>query len=393
MEDRTRKITCLQVHNDYQVPGGETKTAEGIASLLESYGIKVIRYYKSNNEFKEAGIWTKVRVGFRSIYNKCTVEEISKILKRENVDFALIHNVMPVVSNSVYEVLQEHGIPIIKYIQNYNLICLNGALDHGNLCKKCSPNCFKGVVNGCYKNSRMYSFVKYIVKYKLDQNYLPHVAAFMPNSNYVKNIHREFGLNVENFFVMHNYIDVEDINWNYSNYDSYYLYFGRISREKGIFTAIGAFKDIADSQLIIMGTGEAEDELIKSLVGCNNVNYIGGKSGEEVKSVIKKAKCVIVPSEWDEPLPRTILEAYACGMPVIGANRGGIPEMIKENETGYIYHAGDVDDLKAMIRTVNSLTLSQYNNMRKKCLNECKKRYSRESYYFRFISCLEKLRI
>ena len=156
MNDK-KQLTCLQIHNDYQIPGGETKTAILIADLLERHGIRVIRYYKTNKEYAgRINLINKIKYGVNSIYNKTTVNEINKIIRENNVDFALVHNVVSVISNSVYKVLVQKKIPIIKYLQNYNLICLNGALNHKNECKKCSYNNIIGIKHKCYKNSYEY---------------------------------------------------------------------------------------------------------------------------------------------------------------------------------------------------------------------------------------------
>lgn len=390
-EQKQYRLTCLQVHNDYLIPGGETKTAQRIADLLESYGIKVIRYYKSNESLQSTGVIAKVKNGLKSLFNHTTIKEVNKIIEKEKIDFALIHNVMPIISNSVYQVLLDNGIPIIKYIQNYNLICLNGALDHGKECEKCKKTCWNGVKNGCYKNSKLYSLVKFLVKKQLDDKYLRHIAAFMPNSEFVKNKHHEFGVNVDRMYVMYNFIDLEEIDSDEDNYSSYYLYFGRISQEKGVFTTVDAFKDLPDLKLIIMGNGECEEQLKKYIEGVPNIDYIGGKYGIELTNVIKKAKCVIVPSEWDEPLPRTILEAYACGVPVIGAECGGIPEMIEREDTGYIFKAGNKEEIKNVIRKIDNLFCKQYDDMRRNVVDKCKETFSRKAYLNRFTKCLQKI--
>ena len=386
------QMTCLQVHNDYQIAGGETKTAERIADLLESYGIKVIRYYKSNKSFQNAGYIEKVKIGVYSVFNPKTISEVSEIIKKENVDFALIHNVMPIISNSIYQVLIDHNIPVIKYIQNYNLVCLNGALDHGAECERCKKTCWNGVKNACYKDSRIYSFIKYLAKKYMDIKYMSKIDAFMPNSEFVKGKHKEFGIREDRMHVMHNFIDMEDIKLNAENFDSYYLYFGRISREKGVFTAVKAFKKLPQSKLRIMGTGECEEQLKEAIFDFPNIEYVGSKSGKELVDNIKKAKCVIVPSEWDEPLPRTILEAYAYGIPVIGAERGGIPEMIVNGITGYIF-SNSVNNLERNIERIRDLSIEEYNRMRLDCIKICRNYYSKDAYYSRFFNCLSYIRV
>ncbi len=121
-------LTCLQVHNDYQKTGGETKTAICLGDFLEECGIKVIRYYKDNKSFEGSSTLSKIRVGINSLYNFKTVKEINNLLSDQHIDFAIVHNVLPIISNSIYGVLIKKRIPVFKYVQNYNLICLNCSL-------------------------------------------------------------------------------------------------------------------------------------------------------------------------------------------------------------------------------------------------------------------------
>jgi glycosyltransferase involved in cell wall biosynthesis len=210
----------------------------------------------------------------------------------------------------------------------------------------------------------------------------------MSNSKFVLEKHVQYGIDRDKIYVMTNYIEPAvnkaDI---LNNYRGAYLYFGRISYEKGVFTAINAFKNMPEYKLLIMGNGECEEKIVTEISEYINIEYIGGKSGMEMLSVLKQSKCVIVPSEWEEPLPRTILEAYSCGIPVIGSDKGGIPEMVK-NGLGYIFKAGNYKDLADSVRKFELLSETEYLNYRKNCLLECELSYSKKSYYNRFADCL-----
>ena len=383
------KLVCLQIHNDYIIPGGETKTAKAICDLLEEYGIEVIQYYKDNQELENNGMLGKLWSGINSIYNYRVKKEIESIISNRHIDFALIHNVMPLISNSVYDVLVENNIPIIKYIQNYNLVCLNGALDHGEECIKCKKNPIVGVKNCCYKDSLIYSLVKYISKNNLSKHYVDKIDAFMPNSRFVLNQHKLFGMDTSNMHVMYNYVDCHMKNNLSENFKNYYLYFGRLSKEKGIITTIEAFKSLPNVRLIIMGSGELEGFINSSIKSYDNIEYIGSRTGNELGDVVSNSKCVIVPSEWDEPLPRTILEAYSFGVPIIGADRGGIPEMIDEGNTGYSFEAGKVTSLVNVIKRFERLSIEEYIEIRKKVYKYTKENYSKDCYLKRFKDCIQ----
>jgi len=388
MEDR--QLVCLQIHNDYQIPGGETKTAYLIADLLERNGIRVIRYYKTNMEYEgESGVVGKIKTGFHALDNPETTREIEAILEQNHVDFALVHNVVSVISNAAYKALIKRGIPIIKYLQNYNLVCLNGALDHGEVCERCQKNNLVGVKCKCYKGSTAYSFIKYLIKRDMDKHILPHISAFMPNSEFVMKEHVRRGIDGSKMYVMYNYVDIPQIE--YAGERNYYLYFGRLTGEKGVMTTINAFEKMSDQRLVIMGSGTLEEEVKKRAEKSSNIEFIGSREGQELLEYVAKAKAVIVPSEWDEPLPRTILEAYSQGTPVIGANRGGIPELIEEGKTGVVFEAGNENALKNAVNQIEYLSEIVYENMRNACLKRLKEEYTESAYYSRFMDCVKEI--
>ena len=391
MADHVRGLVCLQIHNDYQIAGGETKTARLIADLLEENGIRVIRYYKSNKELLDVGMFKKIGIGLRSLGNRRTVREITQILDTDHVDFALVHNVLPLISNSAYKVLVKRNIPIIKYLQNYNLVCQNGALDRGDECRRCMAHPLVGVAKACYKNSRIYTMIRMLIKRDMDKHYLGRISAFMPNSEFVMRKHCACGIEKGKMHVMYNYIDGEPCQMNGEPERTVYLYFGRISREKGVMTAVHAFENMPELRLEIVGSGEMQEELEQYLKDhkSTNIQYLGAKYKEELNRKIFCAKCVLVPSEWDEPLPRTIMEAYLQGTPVIGTNRGGIPEMIISTKTGFLYESGNIENLTAQVQRMESLSHDEYLCMRKNCYEELSRVYSKQMYFERFAHCVK----
>lgn len=393
MADYARELVCLQIHNDYQVAGGETKTAQLIAGLLEENGIKVIRYYKSNKDFLNAGMFKKLGIGLRSLGNRQAAQEIEQILERESVDFALIHNVLPLISNSAYKVLAKRKIPIIKYLQNYNLLCQNGALDQGDACRRCMKNPMTGVKKACYKNSKIYTLLRTLIKRDLDKHCLDKISAFMPNSEFVMRRHCACGIKQEKMHVMYNFIEGEPCQVSGTPERTGYLYFGRISREKGIMTAVRAFEALPGLKLDIIGSGETQEDLKQYLKERTipNIQYLGPKYKDELNRNIFHAKCVIVPSEWDEPLPRTILEAYLQGTPVIGTNRGGIPEMIIPGKTGFLYESGNIDNLISQIQRMEDLSPADYLHMRRNCHEEISRVFSKQKYFERFMLCVKEI--
>ena len=384
--------TCLQIHNDYLIPGGETKSVHLIGKVLEENGYHVIRYYKNNKNIPVQTI-QKILTGFKSLYNTNTIKELEEIISHNDISFAIIHNISPLISNSVYDVLHKHHIPIIKYIQNYNLLCLNGALDHGKHCKRCKINLFEGVKCKCYKNSLLYSIQKYIQKKIFDKKYKDNINAYIAISNFVKQKHIEYGIPSKLIHTIYHFIDnpynIED-KFDYNKFNirqRYVLYMGRLSQEKGILTLLQTFKSLPDFNLKIMGTGDLKNKLQEYVnkEKLNNISFLGFCSGETKSNLISQAYALIVPSEWDEPFGRIVIEAYQYGTPVIVTDRGGLPELVNDGITGYIYKCKDCNDLRNKILTLMNLDLQSYHKLRQECIKMTENNFT-STFYIRNIN-------
>jgi len=144
-------------------------------------------------------------------------------------------------------------------------------------------------------------------------------------------------------------------------------YFGRIEIDKGLLTLIIAMKEIPSILLKIIGEGSYLQELTSyvALNSINNVRFLGYKTGSELQYEIKKSICVVLPSEWYENNPLSVIEGFALGKPAIGARIGGIPELIIDGVTGYLFRSGDEKDLRDKILWM----VSDNNNIRKMGMN------------------------
>jgi glycosyltransferase involved in cell wall biosynthesis len=174
--------------------------------------------------------------------------------------------------------------------------------------------------------------------------------------------------------------------------EKYFLFFGRLSYEKGVKTLLEAFKTLPQCKLKIVGTGPKEDEL-KAFVKCNdmkNVVFLGYKHGKELSDLVSNAYFAIVPSEWYENNPMTIIESYSAGTPVIGAKIGGIPEIVVEGKTGYQFKSGDSDELCAKIQMADHLQEEDYTALSQGTLDFATNNLSLESYYPKLISFYKK---
>jgi glycosyltransferase involved in cell wall biosynthesis len=145
---------------------------------------------------------------------------------------------------------------------------------------------------------------------------------------------------------LHNFI--ENVEWKETHKKDYVLYFGRFSEEKGIKTLLKVCKELPDIPFIFAGSGPLEE----TLTGVPNIRNVGFQKGAVLEQLIREARFSIYPSEWYENCPFSVMESQMYGTPVLGADIGGIPELIEVGKTGELFQSCNADDMKAKILTM-----------------------------------------
>ncbi len=276
--------------------------------------------------------------------------KIEHLVRLEKPDIVHLNNIAHQISPSILQVFRKYRIPVVMTLHDYKMVCASYLMiNHGKICEACKNGkyhmCF---LKKCVKDSRMKSFVNMI------EMYLHHrilriydsIDVFISPSLFLKKKLEDMGFN-RKIIYLPNFIEDNGTTLPHKTKVNTVLYFGRLSSEKGIKTLIKAGRGL-DIELRILGTGPYEDAL-KQYVKTEhirNVFFLGYKTGNELTVEIGNALVVVVPSEWYENNPRTVLEAFSLGTPVIGANIGGIPELVLNNETGLVFEPADIDDLK-----------------------------------------------
>jgi len=198
--------------------------------------------------------------------------------------------------------------------------------------------------------------------HKLLGSYRHCVDAFIVPSRFYIEKFTEWGMPASMFRYVPNFVDVQRYTPHPESGDAF-LYFGRVIRQKGVATLIRAAA-AAQSKLLIAGTGPQMEEMRTLAVTLNaDVTFLGHLGGQQLHDVIRSCRAVVLPSEWYENAPVSLLEAYALGKPVIGARIGGIPELIRENETGACFESGQVESLRRVLEDFRARPLRQLADM------------------------------
>ncbi|MCI7019097.1 MAG: glycosyltransferase family 4 protein [Clostridiales bacterium] len=213
-----------------------------------------------------------------------------------------------------------------KCLGGHFLNCMKGRCIHGSLAKSAVGTLEAVLWNGCgvYKNIDVIICCSEFLKTKMGTN--PLFA----------------GKTV----AMHNFVD--RISYEKAEKKDYVLYFGRFSREKGIDTLIQVCKALPEIPFIFAGTGPLEEEI----AGVPNIQNVGFQRGQALETLIREARFSVYPSEWYENCPFSVMESQMYGTPVLGANIGGIPELIEPGKTGELFESGNAAQLKEKIQAL-----------------------------------------
>jgi len=308
----------------------------------------------SNVEYDKPSFRQNVKAAGRLLYSWEARSNIERLLQNQKPDLAHLNNIYHQISPSIIHTLRKHKIPIVMSLRDFKLVCASySMLANGKICELCKGGryyqCF---LKSCVKDSRAKSLLN------TAEMYLHHkilhiydlIDIFISPSQFLKTKVEEMSYK-RKIIYLPNFINIEEYKPRYDSEEKTIVYFGRLSREKGLLTLIEAMDKLQDITLKIIGDGPLKEELRSkiAILGLNNIMMLGYMSGELLKEEIQKSMFVVLPSECNENNPRSLIEGFALGKPAVGARIAGIPELVKDWETGLTFKMGDSDDLRSKI--------------------------------------------
>ena len=322
-----------------------------------------VEAYTSDMDFHNGSKLSKLFLPLKTIYSFEARKQIRKVLDDFKPDVVHLNNFNYQLTPSIivetvkWRKKNKRQCKILYTAHDGQLVCPNHLFKNPNtnqICEKCIDgkymNCAKGK---CVHGSTMKSLVGSMeaIFWKKKKVY-KHIDTIICCSEFMKTKLDHNPILAERTVALHNFVD--DVEWKETEKKDYVLYFGRFSEEKGIGTLIHACKDLSEIKFVFAGVGPMEDQINE----ITNIENAGFKTGKELEKLIREARFSIYPSEWYENCPFSIMESEMYGTPVIGADIGGIPELIKVGETGELFESGNIEELKDTIRAL-------YNNKAK----------------------------
>lgn len=339
----------LFVHNRYQQRGGEDSVVDAEIALLRNYAHEVDFYERHND-----GIEGVSRLGLlcQTMWSKITTAELTKRLEVLQPDVIHVHNTFPLISPSLYWAASRAKVPVVQTLHNFRLLCPQAMLlREERVCEDCLGHVpWLGIMRGCYRESKLQSAVLtgMLSLHRGLGTYQNKVTRYIALNDFCRAKFIEGGLPAERISVKPNFVNMLAPDFNGRRGGM--LFVGRLSSEKGISTLANAAGRLSDVSFSVIGTGPDEG-LFSHL---SNVHLLGFHDQEAVCAAMCRATCLIMPSIWYENFPRTLVEAFACGLPVIASRLGAMAELIEDGRTGLLFEPGNEIDLAEKIAWAES---------------------------------------
>lgn len=313
--------------------------------------------YTATMDFHSKTLPQQILCFLRVVYSREAKNKMKKLLEYFHPDVVHINNfnyqLTPTILLAIKKYQERYGkkIKVVYTAHDPQLVCPNHYMycpNRQQVCEKCLDgdfiNCIIGrcihdsVVKSClgafeaayWRRRKIYSVLdavvcpSFFIKEKLDRN--PELSG--------------------KTMVLRNFVETDD--WGIKGKGDYVLYFGRYSEEKGIRTLLKVCRELPDIPFAFAGNGPLE-ELID---GFPNVRKLGYLSGRTLEEAVCGARFSVCPSECSENCPFSVLESIKCGTPVLSSDRGGLPELIEEGHTGWLFPAGNSSALREKIKQI-----------------------------------------
>jgi glycosyltransferase involved in cell wall biosynthesis len=323
------------------------------------------KYFVSNLSLHPKNLKDAARAAGRIFYSREAKRKFTALIKDHRPDIIHIHNIYHQISPSILAVAKTFKIPVVMHLHDYKLICPNYKLFvKGKVCRRCrGGKYYNCLLNNCLHDSRLESLggtLEMYFQHAIWPIYKTGVNLFIAPSRAMEKTVVDFGWPKEKIKFLCNFFPgrISEGDSPAPAAGNYLLYFGRLAAEKGVATTLEALT-LNQKYLKIAGTGPEEKNLralTEKLKLEKRVEFLGFKTGQELEDLIAGAKAIIIPSIWLENMSLSLLEALAHGQAVIAANIGGIPEIIKDGQNGWLFSPGDSRELAEKIKLVAELT-------------------------------------
>ena len=332
-------MRILIVNKFYYRRGGDCVVAQRTESMLRQHGHDVAvfamqyrlndpsawsKYFASEVDFDHSSLnGFKRMMGYGDISNS-----FKKILNEFKPDVVHLHNIHSHISPVVARLAHEYGSRVVWTMHDYKLICPGYTCTRDDAaCHACFQRKWNVILHKCMKGSQVASIAAWIEARKWSRDRLQQwTDRFICPSHYMAKCLHDAGFNDAKVVVLPNCVD-QLPGEIVTERDDYYCYAGRLSTEKGVDNLLEVAATLP-LRLKVAGSGPLEQELRQRYGQHDNIEFLGQLDGEQVSRLLAHARFSVMPSEWPENNPLSVIESLCLGTPVVGTHMGGIPELI-----------------------------------------------------------------
>lgn len=337
---RDGHLRVLVAHNAYQHRGGEDVVVDAEVSLLRARGHSVALYQRHNDELHDRGALAAAK---DSVWSSRTGADVARLVAEFQPDVIHVHNTFAVISPSLYGAAARARVPVVQTLHNFRLLCLDATfLRDGQVCEDCLGRFpWRGVWHRCCRGSASQSAVlaTMIGVHRAMGTYRNKVSRYIALTDFGRAKFIAGGLPAARIAVKSPFAEVPPYDQGQPRSGG--LFVGRLSPEKGTRVLARAAATRPNAVLDVIGDGPERS----SLEGAPGIRLIGWKMPGTVHARMQQAIYLVLPSVALESFPMTVVEAFACGLPVIASRLGALAEIIKDGATGLLFEAGNAEDL------------------------------------------------
>jgi glycosyltransferase involved in cell wall biosynthesis len=338
-------MRVLQVHNFYRQAGGEDQVFAAEHDLLAARGHRVTQYTAHNESLTDV---SAVSMAARTVWNPVSYREVRRLIRGESIELLHAHNTFPILSPAVYYAARAEGVPVVQTLHNYRLLCPAATFFRaGAVCEQCLGRAipYPAIVNRCYRRSTGASLTAaaMLAGHRAARTWRTKVDAYIALTAFAKNKFVEGGLPAGRICIKPGF--TEDPGYG-SGTGGYALFLGRLTEEKGVGVLCRAWDRLGG----VLPLKVAGDGPLRSVLQATpGVEYLGQCSRARILELLRDAAFLVVPSLWYEGFAMVVVEALACGTPVVASALGSLNELIADGVNGFRFTAGEAAALVSCI--------------------------------------------
>lgn len=355
------KPGVLVVHNRYLEGGGEDTVVRAEIELLRHNGHRVLQYARHNREIQSFGWKQRAGLALATTWNHESYSEVRRLIRQERPDVVHCHNLMPLLSPSVYYACAAEGVPAVQSVHNYRLFCPSGNFFRcGEICEDCRFGLVNSLVHRCYRQSlgQTSALALMLGAHRALRTWRERVSAYIAPSEFCGKVLQKNGIPHEKIAVKPHF--VASTYPPITGPGKYAVFVGRLSEEKGILQLLSIWKQLPTIPLMIIGCGPAEGDAkrLAQASSPNRICFTGQLSHDQIFERVREARFLLAPSLCYETFGLAVLEAAACGVPAVAARDGALHELISEHQDGLLFDPKDEEEAGDVIRWAWSHPLS-----------------------------------